>query len=204
MADPSAHSASHPYPAPSSDGLEMRWSTWDGAHHEELALRWQNEGWTAEGVVGRERVHYVLRLSPMFHVRQLLLFRDLEEPDLWLATDGSGRWGEVNGAHRTDLDGCTDVLLDCTPFTHGVFVRRLPLHDGHSAQMTVARVDVDTLAVVPTSVLYTRVDAGRWRWNEEGGTPVPFTVDRWGFVVDEAGRYRRDTSSDSQDANSSP
>ena len=44
-------------------------------------------------------------------MRQFLLFRDLDEPDLWLATDGTGRWGEMNGAHRPELDGCYDVHL---------------------------------------------------------------------------------------------
>ena len=28
-----------------------------------------------------------------------------------LGTDGRGRWGEVNGAHRPELDGATDVAL---------------------------------------------------------------------------------------------
>lgn len=193
-----------PFPAPSSDGLTIEWSTWDGDHSEVLTLRWQNEAWTAEGVVGRERVHYVLRLSPLFEIRQMLLFRDLDEPDLWLATDGNGRWGEVNGAHRVDLDGCTDVLLDCTPFTHGVIARRLPLHDGHSARLTLARVDVDTLGVVPISVVYTRHDGEHWSWCAPGEEPVDFTVDRLGFVVDEAGRYRRLTRPDSQERNSAP
>ena len=68
------------------------------------------------GVVSRERVQYVLRLSASWQVRQFLLFRDLEDPDLWLATDGTARWGEMNGAHRIELDGCYDITMNCTPF----------------------------------------------------------------------------------------
>jgi hypothetical protein len=92
-----------------SDGYTARWRTWDHAHLETLVLRWENEGWTATGEVGREAVTYVVRLSATWQVRQFLLFRDLDQPDLWLGTDGAGRWGEVNGAHRPDLDGCTDI-----------------------------------------------------------------------------------------------
>jgi hypothetical protein len=190
-----------------SDGVTVAWSTWDGAHAEHLTLRWQNEAWTAEGLVGRDRVHYVLRLGTDFQVRQLLLFRDLEEPDLWLATDGAGRWGEVNGAHRTDLDGCTLLRLPCTPFTHLCAVRQLPLAVGHTARVRVAVVDVDTLAVVPTVVEYSRLDERRWSWRSaapRGNAEIEFAVDDHGLVVDEAGCYRRVSSPDSQDLNASP
>ena len=133
-----------PYRAFSSDGHAVRWSPWDESDtdhaspdhaspghaspghaspghiegHELLSLSWENEAWTATGNVGREQVQYVMRISPTWHVRQLLLFRDMDDPDLWLGTDGHGRWGEMNGAHRPELDGCIDIELTCTPFTH--------------------------------------------------------------------------------------
>jgi hypothetical protein len=128
-----AHTA---FPA---DGFTARWQTWDCAHEEVMTLRWENEGWTATGEVGREKIHYVVRLSPLWQVRQMLLFRDLEEPDLWLATDGSGRWGEMNGAHRTELDGCRDLDLGCTPFTMMLPVRRLPVDVGDEFEVPVIR-----------------------------------------------------------------
>src|SRR5690606_6870090 len=120
-------------------------------------LAWENEAWTANGTVTRERVQYVVRVSPLWQVRQFLLFRDLDEPDLWLANDGHGRWGEVNGAHRTDLDGCVDVALMCTPFTATPPIRRLPLHVGDAAEVLVAVVDPETLGVVVERHRYERV-----------------------------------------------
>ena len=130
-----------------ADGFTARWQTWDDEAIEVLTLRWENEGWTASGEVGRERIHYVIRLSPTWQVRQFLLFRDLDDPDLWLATDGHARWGEMNGAHRPELDGCHDIDLACTPFTNTLPIRRLPLHPGDSAELAVITVDVETLAV---------------------------------------------------------
>ncbi len=121
----------------SADGHDVRWTTWDGDHDEHLTLRWENEAWTATGEVGRERVQYVLRLSPTWRVRQFLLFRDLDEPDLWLATDGHARWGEVNGAHRPELDGCSDIELACSPFPATLPIRRLPLDVGDGAELPV-------------------------------------------------------------------
>ncbi|MEY4338235.1 MAG: hypothetical protein RLZ14_85, partial [Actinomycetota bacterium] len=94
-----------------ADGHVARWATWDHQHLDTTTIRWENEGFTVGGVVTRERIEYVLRLSATWQVRQFILFRDLDEPDLWLATDGSGRWGEMNGAHRTELDGCYDIHL---------------------------------------------------------------------------------------------
>jgi hypothetical protein len=175
-----------------ADGYTARWQTWDDAATEVLTLRWENEGWTASGEVGRERVHYVIRLSPSWQVRQFLLFRDLDEPDLWLATDRHARWGEMNGAHRPELDGCHDIDLACTPFTNTLPIRRLPLHPGDSAELAVIHVDVETLAVVPTVKRYHHVEDRRWRvLDRASGTEVDFGVDEYGLVLDLPDHFRR-------------
>lgn len=184
--------AARHYQAFSADGHTARWATWDGEGDETTSLLWENEGWTVSGQVSRERVQYVLRLSATWQVRQFLLFRDLEEPDLWLATDGGGRWGEVNGAHRTELDGCYDIALDCTPFTATLPIRRLPLLDGHTAELPVVTIDTETLSVVPVTHRYTRVSFSTWRFERSGGDgEVEFDVDEYGLVRDYPGRFRR-------------
>jgi hypothetical protein len=181
-----------PHTAFPADGYTARWQTWDGAADEELTLRWENEGWTATGEVGRERVTYVLRLSPTWQVRQFLLFRDLEQPDLWLATDGHARWGEVNGAHRPELDGCRDIELACTPFTRTLPIRRLPIEVGDETDLEVIEVDVETLAVVPSRRRYARVGDRRWRHEEPAtGVVSSFDVDPYGLALDVPERFRR-------------
>jgi hypothetical protein len=175
-----------------ADGFTARWQTWDNDAIEELTLRWENEGWTASGEVGRERVHYVIRLSPTWQVRQFLLFRDLDDPDLWLVTDGHARWGEMNGARRPELDGCHDIDLACTPFTITLPIRRLPLHPGDSAELAVIAVDVETLAVATTVKRYHHVDERHWRVSDRThGTEVDFGVDEYGLVLDLPHRFRR-------------
>lgn len=180
-----------PLHALSADGHDVQWETWDGEHVERLTLRWENEAWTACGDVGRERVQYVLRLSPTWRVRQFMLFRDVDEPDLWLATDGHNRWGEVNGAHRPELDGCVDVALACSPFPVTLPIRRLPLEVGDSAEMPVATIDVETLAVDVVTRRYERVGELRWRVTDGTGEPTEFDVDEHGIVIDQPGRFRR-------------
>lgn len=167
-------------------GHVVRWTTWDGDALETVTVRWENEGFTVNGHVGRERVEYVLRLSPTWQLRQFILFRDMEEPDLWLATDGHGRWGEMNGAHRTELDGCHDVLLACSAFTHTLPIRRLPLLDGHTADLPIVTVDVETLEVRAEPHRLTRVDPVTWRFGDD-----QFGVDEHGVALDLPGRYRR-------------
>ncbi len=181
------------YTAFSADGHTVRWRPWDDEETlEELTIAWENEAWTASGVVGRERVHYVVRISPTWHVRQLLLFRDMDEPDLWLGTDGGGRWGEMNGAHRPELDGCVDIDLVCTPFTNSLPIRRMALHVGDSADIAVAYVDVETLDVQPDRQRYTRLDTHRWRFEQHAtGFTQEFDVDQYGLVRDYPTLFRR-------------
>lgn len=183
--------STHPgHAAFAADGHEVRWETWDGEHAEILTLQWENEAWTAAGTVGRERVQYVLRISPLWHVRQLLLFRDLDQPDLWLASDGHHRWGEINGAHRPELDGCADIELACTPFTATLPIRRLPLGVGDAAELPVVTVDVETLGVVARTRRYARLAERRWLVAVDG-EEIEFDVDRYGVAIDLPGRFRR-------------
>ncbi len=175
-----------------ADGYTARWRTWDHEHLETLTLRWENEGWTATGEVGREAVTYVIRLSATWQVRQFLLFRDLDEPDLWLGADGTGRWGEMNGAHRHDLAGCTDVDLPATPFTNSIPIRRLGLDVGSEAVVTAAMVDVETLGVVPVRQRYRRLTPRRFGYaNLDSGYAVELDVDEYGLVHDYPDLYRR-------------
>jgi len=173
-----------------ADGYRARWATWDGRHGDSLSLIWDNEAWTATGSVEHENVQYVIRLSPMWQVRQFILFRDLPEPDLWLGTDGHGRWGEINGAHRPELDGSFDVTIDCTPFTHTLPIRRVPLPVGEATEVTVLEIDVETLGVVPVVHVYERTRERRWRASTSAST-IEFDVDEYGVVTDLDGRYRR-------------
>lgn len=175
-----------------SDGYTARWRTWDHEHLETLTLRWENEGWTATGEVGREAITYVIRLTATWQVRQFLLFRDLDEPDLWLGADGTGRWGEMNGARRHDLAGCTDIDLAVTPFTRSIPIRRLALGVGDAADLTTALVDVETLGVVPVSQRYERLTARRFlRTDLDSGEITELVVDEYGLVHDAPDAFRR-------------
>ena len=179
------------------EGHTARWSTWDGEHTDITTIRWENEGFTISGLLSREHVEFVLRLSPTWQARQFILFRDLEEPDLWLATDGSGRWGEMNGAHRAELDGCYDIVVAGSAFAHSLPIHRLPMHEGHAAEVPVVRVDPETLEVLAVTHRYTRISSHRWRIETESDhaesdhAAVEVDVDDHGLVKDYPDGFRR-------------
>jgi hypothetical protein len=202
VTDDARSAREHPpvYDAFSSDGHVAVWRPWeledgeadDGTADETLTIKMDNEAWTVSGVVGREKVEYVLRISPTWQVRQFLLFRDMEEPDLWLGTDGHAHWGEINGARRPELDGCIDVDLPCTPFTNTLPIRRVPLDIGQSLDLTAVYIDVETLDVQPDRQRYTRLDTHRWRFEQpDTGFVEEFDVDRHGLVRDYPSLFRR-------------
>jgi len=171
--------------------LHVTWDVIDGSTSE-LEVRFENEGWTAQGTLGSDRGQFVLRLSATLIVQQFMLFRDMEEPDLWLGRDRSGRWGEVNGAHRPDLDGCSDIELRMSPFTTSAIMKRLPLHDSHAATLTVAAIDVETLDVSPRQRIYTRLAAHRWRYvSPLSGQEVETDLDEYGLVLNEPNAFQR-------------
>ncbi|MCB9381606.1 MAG: putative glycolipid-binding domain-containing protein [Acidimicrobiaceae bacterium] len=135
-----------------------------------------------------------VRAAPVSHLAgpPVHPLRDLEEPDLWLATDGHGRWGEMNGSHRTELDGCYDIDLACTPFTNTLPIRRLPLHEGDSAELPVVYVDPETLEVRPVTQRYTRTAGHTWRYESvDTGYVTTFEVDEHGLVLDYPDEFRR-------------
>lgn len=180
------------YPDVATNGHVAQWASWDRVFPTDVTVRWENHGWVAQGVATRERVEFVIRMNAAWKMSQFLLFRDLPEPDLWLGTDGNGRWGEINGAHRPELDGCLDVELACSPFTATLPIRRLGLVDGFAAEIVVAVVDVDTLQVTPQRREYTRLSVDAWTCRDTTtGELTELPVDEFGLVRDVAGRWRR-------------
>ena len=176
----------------SESPLHVRWASWDRTSVEQFSLRWDNGGWVAEGEVSGVDIQYVMRFGPDLDLRQFLLFRDLEEPDLWLVTDGSGRWGEMNGGEREDLRGCTTVSLGCSPSMTLAAVRGLGLAVGEEVAVEAATVDVETLSVVPATHTFRRLGDRQWHLSVTNfGFAAAFDVDADGVLLDAPGWFTR-------------
>jgi hypothetical protein len=70
-----------------------------------------------------------------------------------------GQWW-VDGKRRPDLDPCLDMDVAATPLTNTPALRRLELDVGQSADITVAWVDVPSLAVSTEPQGYHRLPDG--------------------------------------------
>ena len=88
--------------------------------------------------------------------------------------------------------GCYDIDLACTPFTNTLPIRRLPLHEGDSAELPVVYVDPETLEVRPVTQRYTRTAGHTWRYESvDTGYVTTFEVDEHGLVLDYPDEFRR-------------
>lgn len=183
------------------DGLSASWTalgtrpeiTDDDQHdRENLTIGFENEAWTVQGIVSGIAIHYVVRMSAMWRVQQMLLFRDLDEPDLWLANDGTGRWGEINGAQRRELGGCEDIDISCSAFLRTLAIRRLALAVGESHDVHNIVVDPETLEISRTRITYTHIAPRRWSVSRDGESDsLEFDVDEYGLPLDLPGLFRR-------------
>jgi hypothetical protein len=145
------------------------WLSSDGGVREEVTVAFENEGFTVEGRLHGPEISYAARFDAMWSIRQFLLFRDLEEPDLWLAVDKFGKWGEVNGSIRADMAGCNALSLSSllTPhasaYLYSPTLRRLTAHGLMSDRIRSASINVDTLEIaVADDTTVERLPTGGW------------------------------------------
>ncbi len=175
-------------------GHIVRWWQHGGHGDDEFAtLRRESGGWTIEGRLAAAGVDYVIRLGPDGESRQFLLFRDLDEPDLWLAHDGRGGWGEVNGAARPDLEGCTAIGPAGTLLLLSLPIRRLGVWAATAERRSerLGIVDVETLGITVREHHYLRLGPTTWSLAGHGGAPTTAEVDEDYLLIDLPGTARR-------------
>lgn len=174
------------------EGMTATWQSLVADHIETLTLHFENESWTINGQISGLDIQYVMRLTATWQLQQMLLFRDMDEPDLWLANDGRGKWGEVNGSHIRDLGGCTDLDVRGSSFTRTMAIRKLPLPIGGSSFVDSVVVDPETLAVTRSRLTYTRRAESLWVvQRDDEHNDHEFEVDEFGLPVDIPEHFKR-------------
>ncbi|CAB4671308.1 unannotated protein [freshwater metagenome] len=79
-----------------------------------------------------------------------------------------------------------------TPFTNCIPIRRLPLLVGHSATISVAVIDIETLGITKQKHQYTKLTQHSWRYSSSASnSEVEVKVDEFGFVLDEPNNFKR-------------
>ncbi len=182
---------------------DVVWERLDRPGLEHLVLDAGSDGIRAESLVllddegGLIRLRYRLAmtsdwrtLKASFEFMQGEARRTLE-----IVREGHG-W-KVDGAVRADLDGADDIDISATPLTNTQAIRRLGLAPNETRPFRVLYVKLPTLAVLPMSQDYTRLDAAepprRFRYASPGFTAeVAFDAD--GIVEDYPPGWKRRTS----------
>jgi uncharacterized protein len=184
----------------------VMWSPWTGPGLEHLYVTQKTEQVVADGLIlGVEeqkpfRVRYEIHCDQHWRVRTVLVsVLGRATQTLSLAADGKGRWTSETGVELTSLRGCLDVDISATPFTNTLPIRRLALHPGQSALLSMVYISIPQMQVAAVEQRYTclekTTEGGRYLYESlEDGVSV-FTaelpVDVDGLVGDYPGLFRR-------------
>jgi hypothetical protein len=184
---------------PSMNEQHVAWAPWSGPGHEHLVLREIPRGLTAHSSVQglteagcSFSLRYYLRTDSACRVREVELALLGGDAKLSLRSDGAGRWMDDKGLARPELDGCIDVELPVSPFTHTLPIRRLGLALDSSDDVRVVSFSVPTLTFLSARLRYTCLAADRYLFERlDTGDRAELRVDTAGLVLDYPGRFRR-------------
>lgn len=111
-----------------------------------------------------------------------------------LRSDGAGHWAG-DGGDLAILDGAIDIDISATPFTNTLPIRRLGLRVGDTAEITVAYLDMPTLALSRRPQRYSRLAERLWRFETlDMDFAADITVDGDGLVLAYPGLFTREPS----------
>lgn len=174
------------------------WSPWTGPGIEHLHLAEDQEGFFVDSVIrGAIRVSYTIHCDRSWNVQNCIVHRyGARSQEIHLWRDAQGHW--MNTAHERipSLEGCSDVSISTTPFTHTLPIRRLSLHNGQSAEILVACITIPTMEIQPVKRRYTCLessdDGGLYRYEEiDSDFTTELRVDAQGLVLDYPEQWKR-------------
>ncbi len=188
---------------------EVMWAPRHGAGLEHLRLALIEEGIAVNSLTigldeqGRAfRLGYEMRCDGAWRVRELrVTVLNEDTAGLHLLSDGQGHWTTADGRPVPAIAGCIDVDIAATPFTNTLPIRRQGLQSGTSQELSVAYIDVPSMAVKAVRQRYTCLergaDGGRYRYESLPYEILPegFTdellVDADGLVIDYPKLFQR-------------
>jgi hypothetical protein len=176
------------------------WAPWDAPGLEHLHLTASAGGDILAdsiilGMAGGApfRARYTVQCDAQWRVRAVRIdMLDAANRRLDLYADGAGHWTDDAGAELPGLAGCFDIDISATPFTNTLPIRRLALHAGTAADITVVYIDLPALTVQPEMQRYTCLAEDRYRFEARASgftADLPTSPD--GLVLDYPGLFRR-------------
>jgi hypothetical protein len=144
---------------------------------------------------GPFRLTYRLAWDESWRLRdaELVAVTERSTRSLSLRTDGQGHWQRGDGRAIDDLNGCIDVDIWPTPFTHSFPIRREPMAVGQRRRFQMAWIFAPELTVHSQPQAYTRLAERLYLFeNLDGsGFKADLPVDEDGIVLDYPDFFRR-------------
>jgi hypothetical protein len=176
----------------------VRWQAEGGRGLEHLVLEWRHDRIRVDSVVIGQRMgalyglRYALECDAQWAVRHASL--DLVGgAALQLYSDGAGHWRNGLGADLPQLDGCLDLDIAATPFTHTLPLQRVKPTDHAPHFIRVAHISVPDFELRAVEYAYTCVTPGV-EYTCQGtfrDATVSLKVDEDGIVLDYPPLYKR-------------
>jgi len=176
----------------------VQWQEEGGHGLEHLVMDWRHDGVHVESVVIGQRfgalygLNYRIECDSHWVTRSVTLALT-GGSSLLLRSNGAGRWHDGQGRPLDHLDGCFDIDISATPFTHTLPLQRLKLANDARQFVRVAHVSVPDLEVRALEYAYTCVSAGHTYLCEATfrDAGVTLKVDQDGIVLDDPPRFKR-------------
>ena len=168
------------------------WRRHDLPGHEACRVLPIDTGWQVAGVAvlayERQacRLDYVIDCDSHWVTRSAVVTGWVGDQtiDVTVVRDGDGQW-QCNGAVCDEVAGCIDIDLNFSPSTNLLPIRRLNLAVGASAGVRAAWLRFPSFELKRLEQSYARLEAGRYRYESDGGRFVAdVTVDATGLVID--------------------
>lgn len=176
----------------------VRWQALTGHGLEHLVMEWGRDGVRVDSVVIGQHfgalygLQYRIECTPHWLVEHVSL-QLTGGSSLSLRRDRAGHWHDDRGHTLPELDGCIDVDISATPFTHTLPLQRLKLADHAPHVVRIAHISVPDLELRAVEYAYTCVQPGS-AYTCRGifrDLDVPLNVDEDGIVLDYPPLFKR-------------
>ncbi|MGD8191505.1 putative glycolipid-binding domain-containing protein [Brevibacillus ginsengisoli] len=183
--------------------MEIVWRPSTGTGYEHLKIREKNNQILVDSIViGRLdedqlfRLKYDLVLDQNWVTREVTMCMLGEDRFLRLTSDGNGIWRDEKGEVVSELSGCVDIDLSCTPFTNTLPIRRLSFDLSQQREIKVVYISARDLVYKQVKQKYTLLDSGEnssvYQY-QSGNFQENITVDSNGIVLDYPNLFFRET-----------
>jgi uncharacterized protein len=175
------------------------WRRLDVHGLERLTLSNTPDGITATSTIicleaGGVRIEHCWRIDSNWHAQSVDVERWGAQGHSVLRLERAGSAWQVNGTHRSDLEGADEPDLSVTPFCNTFPILKTPDGVGESFSLDTAFIDAATMTVSRSRQRYDRLGFGRLRYADLGllhGFEAELVVDDDGFVLQYGSLFER-------------